>query len=314
MLVVEVHTAGHDLDHRSVFLLLVEHRPVGPNMSLGNPASAVSLTEAGSSLLYSYLKLLPTPLQAMYSKVALSPAAGGSGKGISDAIAGTTQLGGSDAYLSSAQTSANPGLLNIPIAVSSQAVNCNLPGIKDLKLTGDVLARMYEGSITRWNDAAITALNPGVTMPAKAIVPVRRVDSSGDTFIFTGFLSATNSTWSNGPSQGTTVSWPTVSNEETANGNPGMVQTCSATPGCVAYIGIRAESSAQAAGLGEASRLTTSESTVAATTRFRSAFHGESGSATSPPGTRWAFAAAVAEIELRSTSIERYRTSAIRSW
>ena len=222
------------------------------NMNVGNPASAVTLNEAGSSLLYPYLQELVTPLHTMYSNVTLSPAAGGSGKGISDAIAGTTQLGGSDAYLSNSQLSANPGLLNVPIAVSSQAVNYNLPGITNLKLTGDVLAKIYMGTIKTWNDPAITALNPGVTLPPKAIVPVRRVDSSGDTFLFSSFLSATNQSWSNGPSMGTTISWPSVANEETASGNPGMVQTCSATPGCVAYVGISAESKAQTAGLGEA--------------------------------------------------------------
>lgn len=222
------------------------------SVSTANPASAVTLTEAGSSLLYPYLQELEAPLTAAYSNVTLNPAAGGSGKGISDAIAGTTQMGGSDAYLSNAQRSANSGLLNIPIAVSSQAVDYNLPGFSNLKLSGDILAKIYQGSITKWNDPAIAALNSGLTLPAKAIVPVRRVDSSGDTFIFTSFLSATNSAWSNGPSMGTTVSWPTVASEETASGNPGMVQTCSTTPGCVAYIGISAQSKAVAANLQEA--------------------------------------------------------------
>jgi phosphate transport system substrate-binding protein len=222
------------------------------SLNTANPATAVTLNESGSSLLYPYLQELVIPLHAAYSNVSLAPAAGGSGKGITDAIAGITQMGGSDAYISNAQLTANPGLLNIPIGVSSQAVDYNLPGITNLKLSGDVLAKIYEGTIKTWNDPAITALNPGVTLPAKAIVPVRRVDSSGDTFIFTSFLTATNQTWSNGPSMGTTVSWPTVPTEETASGNPGMVQTCSTTPGCIAYIGISAQSKAQTAGLGEA--------------------------------------------------------------
>lgn len=221
-------------------------------MSLGNPAGAVTLTESGSSLLYPYLQELVSPLKGVYSNVTLSPAAGGSGKGISDAIAGTTTMGGSDAYLSPSQASANPGLLNVPIAVSSQAVDYNLPGIKNLRLTGDVLAKIYQGSIKTWNDQAIASLNPGVTLPAKNIVPVRRVDSSGDTFLFTSFLSATNSQWASSPGKGTTVSWPSNGAEETASGNPGMVQTCSTTPGCVAYVGISAQSSATSAGLGEA--------------------------------------------------------------
>ena len=218
----------------------------------GNPTAATTLNESGSSLLYPFLQLLETPLNQRYSNATLAPSAGGSGKGISDAIAGTVQMGGSDAYLSNSQLATNPGLMNIPIAVSSQAVNYNLPGVTNLKLTGDILAKIYQGQITKWNDQAIASLNPGTTLPSTSIVPVRRVDSSGDTFLFTSFLSATNTTWNSGPAFGTTVTWPAVSTELTASGNPGMVQTCKATPGCVAYVGISAESTAQSAGLGEA--------------------------------------------------------------
>jgi phosphate transport system substrate-binding protein len=220
--------------------------------STSNPSTAQTLNESGSSLLYPFLQELVNPLKAQFANVALAPSAGGSGKGISDAIAGTTQIGGSDAYLSNGQLQANPGLLNIPIAVSSQAVNYNLPGVSNLKLTGDILAKIYQGSITKWNDHAIAAINSGVNLPATTIVPVRRVDSSGDTFLFTSFLSATNTTWQTGPALGTTVTWPAVPGELTASGNPGMVQTCHTTPGCVAYIGISAEATAQSAGLGEA--------------------------------------------------------------
>ncbi len=212
----------------------------------------MTLNEAGSSLLYPFLQELVAPLKAAYSNITLAPAAGGSGKGISDVIAGAVQLGGSDAYLSSGQMTANPGLQNIPIVVSAQAVNYNLQGVTNLKLTGDILAQIYTGKITKWNDSAIAAINPGVNLPSTTIVPVRRVDSSGDTFLFTSFLSATNPDWSNGPAFGTTITWPPVGNELTASGNPGMVQTCKATPGCVAYVGVSAEAQAQSAGLGEA--------------------------------------------------------------
>ncbi|MGH9124952.1 MAG: phosphate ABC transporter substrate-binding protein PstS [Acidimicrobiales bacterium] len=226
--------------------------PASVTVTTGNPTSAVTLNEDGSSLLYPYLQELVTPLHTQFANITLAPAAGGSGKGISDAISGTVQMGGSDAYLSNSQISANPGLQNIPVAVSAQAVNYNLTGITGLKLNGSVLAQMYEGKITKWNDPAVAMLNPGVTLPATPVVPVRRVDSSGDTFIFTSFLSATDQTWSNGASFGTTVTWPAVSSELTASGNPGMVQTCHMTAGCVAYIGVSAESSATQAGLGEA--------------------------------------------------------------
>jgi phosphate transport system substrate-binding protein len=226
--------------------------PPAAALDIGNPASAVTLNESGSSLLLPLLQELVTPLHDKYPNITLAPSPGGSGKGISDAIAGLTQMGGSDAYLSNGQLAQNPGLMNIPIAVSAQAVNYNLPGVADLKLSGDVLAKIYQGAITKWNDPAIAALNSGATLPATTIVPVRRVDSSGDTFLFSSFLSATNSQWQTGPGFGTTVTWPPAPGELTAQGNPGMVQTCKATPGCVAYVGVSAEAAAKTAGLGEA--------------------------------------------------------------
>ncbi|MDQ6838553.1 MAG: phosphate ABC transporter substrate-binding protein PstS [Actinomycetota bacterium] len=218
----------------------------------GNPTKAVSLTEDGSSLLFPYLQQLVAPLSQAFPNITLSPAAGGSGKGITDATSGTSLLGGTDAYLSPGQASASPGLLNVPIVVSAQAVNYNLPGMSDLKLSGDVIAQMYLGKINKWNDPAIAKLNPGVNLPATTVIPVRRVDSSGDTFLFTSFLSATNQAWNNGPSLGTTVPWPPAAGELTASGNPGMVQTCGSTPGCIAYIGVSSESAAKSANLGEA--------------------------------------------------------------
>jgi len=193
----------------------------------GNPTGPQTLSEAGSSLLYPYLQKL-APASAPRSQHHPDPAAGGSGTGQSEALSGTIDLGGSDAYLSSAQVTANPGSLNIPIAVSAQAVNYNLPGITNLKLSGSVIAQIYEApsppGTTRRSPP-----EPGVTLPSTPIIPIRRSDSSGDTFIFTSFLSATNPTWSSGPSFGTTVSWPTVASELTASGNPAMVDTLHTT-------------------------------------------------------------------------------------
>jgi phosphate transport system substrate-binding protein len=219
----------------------------------GNPSSAVTLTEAGSSLLYPYLQLLSPQLHAAFSNITLEPAAGGSGLGISDTIAKLTNLGGSDAYLSAADAVANPGVLNIPIAVSSQAIDYNVPGAPAfLNFNGKTLAEIYQGTITNWDDPQIAALNNGVTLPNLPIIPVRRADSSGDTFLFTSFLSATDKTWANGPSEGTTVTWPAVADELTAVGNPAMITVCKATPGCIAYIGISVENTAIEDGLQEA--------------------------------------------------------------
>ncbi len=220
--------------------------------STGNPPSPVTLTEDGSSLLFPFLQELIAPLKQKFPNITLQPAAGGSGKGITDVSNGVVDMGGSDAYLTPGQMQQHPTLSNIPIAVSAQSVDYNVPGVSSMKLSGDVLAQIYQGKISKWNDPQIASLNPGANLPATSIVPVRRVDSSGDTFLFTSFLSATNTTWNNGPNYGTTVTWPSVGGELTASGNPGMVQTCKATPGCVAYVGISAQASATAAGLGQA--------------------------------------------------------------
>jgi phosphate transport system substrate-binding protein len=224
----------------------------GGGPRLGNPSKPVTVEETGSTLVLPFLQKMVDPLRARYPNVTLAPAGGGSGKGISDVISGTARVGGSDAYLSDAQARQHPDFLNIPIAISAQAIDYNLPGVRNLKITGEVLAQIYMGKIARWNDPAIARLNPGLSLPATTIVPVRRVDASGDTFIFTSLLTRTNQDWANGPAFGTTVTWPAAPGELTANGNPAMVQVCKATPGCVAYIGVSVEQTALQQGLGEA--------------------------------------------------------------
>jgi phosphate transport system substrate-binding protein len=221
-----------------------------PAAATGNPTTAVTLSESGSSLLLPFLQELVAPITAAYSNITLAPSGGGSGKGISDAIAGNSVLGGTDAYLSPGQFAANATLANIPIAVSAQGVWANLPGVTSLKLSGDVIAKIYEGTIKTWNDPAIAALNSGVTLPSTTITPLVRQGSSGDTFLFTSFLSATNSAWSSGPGSGTSVTWPKVATEGSAASNPGMVAACKA--GCIAYIGVSASTAATTAGLVQA--------------------------------------------------------------
>ncbi len=220
--------------------------------STGGGGKGTTLTESGSSLLYPFLQSVATQFHKANPTITVNTAAGGSGKGISDAAAGNTSFGGSDAYLSPSDMSQYPGLANIPVVVSSQAVNYNLPGIKNLKFTGSVLASIYEGKITSWNDPAITKLNPGVKLPSEKISPIHRADSSGDTFLFTSFLSSTTPAWAKSVGENTTVTWPSVSGSASATGNPGMVQAAQGKKGSIAYIGISAEADAKKAGLGEA--------------------------------------------------------------
>jgi phosphate transport system substrate-binding protein len=224
----------------------------GSTATVGNPPAPVTITESGSTLLLPYLQEVAGPLQRAYPNITLRPSGGGSGKGIADALSGAVDLGGSDAYLSNVQQQANLDILDLPVVVSAQAIDYNLPGVSGLRLDGDVLARIYRGRITAWNDPAIAVLNPGVTLPSSRVVPVRRAEPSGDTFIFTQFLTNAVDSWRTSPGYGPTIDWPRVPGELTATGNAGMVSTCSATPGCVAYVGVSFERAATAAGLGEA--------------------------------------------------------------
>jgi ABC-type phosphate transport system substrate-binding protein len=114
------------------------------------------------------------------SRVLLA-AAIGSGKGIAAAAAGKADIGASDAYLSTGTLVQHRTLLNIPLAVSAQQINYNVPGLRPgihLRLSGKVLAEMYQGTIKTWNDPKIAKLNKGVPLPGTRVVPVHRFDSS----------------------------------------------------------------------------------------------------------------------------------------
>ena len=224
----------------------------GPALPTAPASSSTSLTETGSTLLFPLMGTWSTAYTKQYPQVKMTTAGTGSGTGITDAATGTVNIGASDAYLSSAEKTQYPTLLNIPLAISSQEISFNVPGVKSLKLDGTVLADIYTGKITNWNDSAIAALNPGVSLPNLKIVPLRRLDSSGDTFIYTTYLNDQDpGTWP-ASDVGTTVSWPAVTGELSETGNGGMVSGCGATKGCIAYIGISYESQTEAAGLGQA--------------------------------------------------------------
>ncbi len=213
------------------------------------------LSETGSTLLFPLLRTWAAAYHQQHGNVSIATAPTGSGKGIAEASAGTVDIGASDAYLSSGDLVTKPAMLNIPLAVSAQQVNYNLPGLRasaHLKLNGKVLAEMYQGSITSWNDPRIAAINPGVALPHIRVVPLHRAESAGDTFLFTSYLSTQDASWDRVTGYGTTVAWPSVPGARAETGNTGMVAGCKATPGCVAYVGIAYLSAAANAGLGYA--------------------------------------------------------------
>jgi phosphate transport system substrate-binding protein len=226
----------------------------GPISAAALSASDVTVTETGSTLLYPLARTWAAAYHQQNPGVTVTTAGTGSGAGIEGASDGKAEIGASDAYLSSGDLVTNPRLLNIPLAVSAQTVIYHVPGLpagSHLQLNGTVLAAIYRGTITRWNDPQIKALNPNLPLPPLTIVPVHRSDRSGDTFLFTSYLSTQDTNWNASIGYGTTANWPKVAGALSEKGSLAVVQGCAATAGCVAYNGISYLAQAQSAGLGE---------------------------------------------------------------
>jgi phosphate transport system substrate-binding protein len=224
-----------------------------PSSGVETPTGGI-VSETGSTLLYPLFNLWAGGYSEKYSSTTIQTGGTGSGTGISEAENGTINIGASDAYLSPTVVSANPTLKNIPLAISAQIVAYNVPGVTaHIKLSGQILSKIYQGTITKWNDSAIASANPSLTLPATSIVTLHRSDSSGDTFLFTTYLSkADPSGWGTKIGFNTTVPWPNAPGALGESGNSGMVSGCKATPGCVAYVGISYLTQALQAGLGYA--------------------------------------------------------------
>ena len=188
-------------------------RAGAPLAAASDGSPAASLTETGSTLLSPLMQTWAAAYQRQFPDVTVKTAATNSTAGIDDASAGTADIGTSDAYLSSGNLVKNPALVNIPLVISAQQVDYNLPGLGagiHLNLNGSVLAGMYEGTITTWNDPAITTLNRGVPLPPIKVVPMHRLGGSGDTFLFSSYLSTQDAVWNRTIGYGTTVAWPPV--------------------------------------------------------------------------------------------------------
>src|ERR1022692_757568 len=188
------------------------------------PSSGNTITETGSTLLFPLFGAWQTAYNTANPNVNIYSAGTGSGTGITDAATGTATIGGSDAYLSAADLTQTSDLIDIPLTVAAVMVNYNVPGLNaPLKLSGTVLAKIYSGKITNWNEKAIAALNKGATLPNLAITTVHRADSSGSSFLFTSYLSAQDpADWAAGL-VGTTVTWPTTPKTAAETGSGAMV-------------------------------------------------------------------------------------------
>ena len=159
----------------------------------------------------------------------------GSGGGILQLTNKTVDFGDSDAPLTEEQAQKmGVPVLHIPMCSGAVVISYNLPEVKDtLKLSPDVLAEIYLGKITKWNDAKIAAINAGVKLPATPIVIAHRSDGSGTTNIFTDYLSKVNDEWKSKVGKGTSVNWPQGIG---GKGNEGVAGLIKQTPGGIGYI------------------------------------------------------------------------------
>jgi phosphate transport system substrate-binding protein len=158
----------------------------------------------------------------------------GSGAGQKLIFAHTVDFGASDAPVAATKLEQNK-LLQFPTAIGAEDVVVNLPGIKadQLRLNGKLLAGIYLGKITKWNDPAIAAANPGLALPDLAIAPVYRADGSGTTFVFTSYLSKVSDEFKSTVGAGNAVSWPAGTGSK---GNAGVAGGVKSTPGGLGYV------------------------------------------------------------------------------
>ena len=199
----------------------------------GAPAGDGQITGAGATF--------PNPLYQKWGEAAKTPTglqlnyqSVGSGAGQAQIRNRTVDFGASDAPMTAELLEKNT-LLQFPAAMGSLVAIVNLPGIADtqLKLTGPILADIYLGKITKWNDPAIAAQNAGLDLPSLAIAPVYRADGSGTTFVWVSYLTAVSDEWKTKVGTGTSVKWPTGNG---ARGNEGVAASVRNTKGAIGYV------------------------------------------------------------------------------
>jgi phosphate transport system substrate-binding protein len=214
--------------------------------------STTTVTETGSSLLFPLMESWGPNYTAYNPSVILSPASSGSGTGQADAEQGLVDIGASDGYLANASATS---LVNVPVAISSQLVWYNLPGVTGhLNLNGTVLAMIYAGNITTWNNPWILAAQPTSIqtqlngLSSETIHVIARGDSSGDTFLFTSYCEMSWSGWPFGAGNAV-LSGDKVPGIAFDTGNAGMVTGVEGQSGAIAYIGISYKADVTGSGL-----------------------------------------------------------------
>lgn len=206
---------------------------VSVSLALTTGAFATDITGAGATFPYPIYGKWAETYRAK-TGVGLNYQSIGSGGGIKQIKAKTVDFGASDKPLTP-EDLAKEGLFQFPTVVGGLVPVVNIEGVKagQLKLSGPVLADIYLGKVKMWNDPAIVALNPGLALPAKAIVPVSRSDGSGSTFIFTNYLSKVSEEWKKSVGNDASVKWPAGISSK---GNEGVASSIKQQPNAIGYV------------------------------------------------------------------------------
>lgn len=221
------------MKRKSILALVATTACLSAGFSADAGAAGGSITGAGSTLVAPLMAKWGQDYQSRYG-TNVTYGAVGSGAGIAQISARTVDFGASDAPLNATQAASCKGCTEIPWALTATGIAFHINGVKSLKLSGPVLASIYLGTITNWNDNAIKKLNKGVTLPNLKITPVYRSDGSGDTYAFTDYLSRVSPAWLSkvGP-PATSVSFPAgVGGAK----NDGVTALVSSTDGSIGYI------------------------------------------------------------------------------
>ena len=158
----------------------------------------------------------------------------GSGGGVRNLRDKIVDFAGSDAFLSDKEMAEMAPVVHIPTCMGAVVLAYNLDGVKDLKLSGEIIADIFAGNIKMWNDERLAALNPDVKLPAEAIIPVFRSDGSGTTFVFTDYLTKVSPMWKEKFGAGKSVNFPSG---QAAKGNPGVAGVIKQTKNSIGYVG-----------------------------------------------------------------------------
>ncbi len=158
----------------------------------------------------------------------------GSGGGVRNLRDKIVDFAGSDAFLSDKEMADMDPVVHIPTCMGAVVLAYNLDDVKELKLSGEIIADIFAGDIKMWNDERLVALNPDITLPAEAIIPVFRSDGSGTTFVFTDYLTKVSPMWKEKFGAGKSVNFPSG---QAAKGNPGVAGVISQTKNSIGYVG-----------------------------------------------------------------------------